>query len=68
MTLASANEKIQKDGLKLNVINQAQIDKIKVEKKKSDADFIIEKQYPIGGTMVSKGDEISVSVVSDGLQ
>lgn len=68
MTLATANEKIQKSGLKLNVINQAQIDKIKAEKKKSDADFIVEKQYPIGGTMVSKDDEISVSVVSDGLQ
>lgn len=63
LSIAEATEKAKKRNLVLNVINQEEIEKLKIEQKKSDADFIINKQYPIEGTMVSEGDKISISVI-----
>lgn len=62
MSLEEAKLRISARGLSINVINEAQMEQAKLEEKKGERDFIVRKQYPIEGTMVSEGDEISVSV------
>lgn len=62
LSLEEAKLRMNKRKLSINIIDQAQMEQKKMEEKKGDGDFIIQKQYPIEGTMVSEGDEISVSV------